>query len=1539
MQHHRLVFAILMVVAVALTAVLYAAGQPSAAQQPLAAAPAIPRDLATPEPTFRSSPVMFIENAGQWPEAAHFQVWGGPAGTMWLAEDGIWITVLEAGQEETSRQGNKELGPAPGWPSEDRADPAPRRGVNIKLSFVGANPDPRIEPFDRLNTNISYFIGNDPDKWRPAVPVWDGVRYQDLYPGVDLELSTDSGAFSWRLIEKSPGVLAQVVATVDGADAISASAYQIRLFTASGDLVLPALGSQRYPPAPGEVEPLLFSLQIADGTAVAVPISPPTSPDLPATAPLSQLVYSSFLGGSQFDKLSAAATVDGVVYATGITWSPDFPTNPGAFDPTHNGSSDAIAIRMAPGGDRLLSATFLGGSGNENYYYRGDDIVVDSDGTIVVAGDTSSANFPTTASAFDRTLGGLADSFIVKLSADGTSLLYATFLGGSSYDGNRRIRLDSSHRVIIGGWTWSFDFPTTPGAFDTIFDGGFSDLFIAKLSADGSFLHFSTFLGGNGEDGLSDLAIAPSGAIHLSGFTASADFPATSGAFDTTYNGGGDAIAAQLTADASQLAYATFLGGSAREVGESLALAADQTIFLTGATSSANFPTSATAFDDDHNGQQDVFLAHLDAAGSTLLASSYFGGSSDDYAFEVAVGSDNILSFLGYTRSRDLPTTLNALDTSYGGDTDSFVAQMLADASTLLYSTYVGGANDELAYTLSPQSDGSLICTGQTSSPDFPVTAPHYDPTYNGNGDGFVLRLRPSPDLPPTHTSTPTSTRTPTRTPTPTPTRTATPTTPATQAPPTATPPLPTPTATPNFPVCTVTVDKIAYPSVARIDGQVGVTLRLTGDCPGEIGAAVDVALVIDRSQSMCGDKLTQAQAAGQAFLDSMAFPPDQASVISFASTALLHTGLTGNRTTAANALYNITCGGFSRIDAGLARAFDEMTGPRRVAGHTPAVILLTDGNPEGAYAADVRTAAQRFHAAGIQLYTVGLGADVNAALLREIATAPDHYYQSPTPEELAAIYTRLAGELRQVPAANINLTDVVGANFTIVPGSFSGAAQPTVDGQTLSWYIPRLEGGSSEVTFAVQPRACGVFPVNQSATVSYDDNRGNRQTLTFPVPTVTIEGCTGDLTDLYTRDNPQDTGVVPSAPPWWNSPDIWVRRADDGGAQHQDPQAGQRNYLYARVLNRGSTTVTNITVTWYYGAAGLGLGWPAGWTALSQTRVIPFIAPGGYAVVSIPWDVPNIAGHFCLRVHIDAAADPLRGTQVAWENNIAQRNLNTVAFASPPTGECRLPSDGPLSDQFSFDVINTLSTSTNVDLIVAASGQLAGLDAWLNPAALSGRWSSLDGLALEADGRLRVLYFPATIYGVRLNPNELRAVTLMVTAPGNNRFTIGIQELVRGALVGGNSYQRTLPPCPVSLPLLLKSRDGPPATCFDVSVSSTQGWQLTPLSLASGQSFTVSYLSGLWSVDWRNFSFVGPEGYPPAEDSQISQGCKYVASVPYATLLGRVGSAGHLVLGRQGTFTSNGSGALQLHINDQERCMADNQGSVTMRVCRAGSE
>lgn len=265
------------------------------------------------------------------------------------------------------------------------------------------------------------------------------------------------------------------------------------------------------------------------------------------------------------------------------------------------------------------------------------------------------------------------------------------------------------------------------------------------------------------------------------------------------------------------------------------------------------------------------------------------------------------------------------------------------------------------------------------------------------------------------------------------------------------------------------------------------------------------------------------------------------------------------------------------------------------------------------------------------------------------------------------------------------------------------------------------------------------------------------------------------------------------------------MRHIADGGTQHQNPQAGQRNTIYARVWNRGTTTVTDIDVSFYFANPALGLGWPSAWQALAPTSHIVSLAPGQSAIVAIPWDVPALAGHWCLLVRISAGADPIRDDRVPWENNIAQRNLHIIEYPQPPAGSCELDDNGLRTDRIAFEVVNTLTTASLVDLRIAVNNLDAGAQVRFEPGALSGRWASLAGLTVEPDGRLLVTQFPAMIYGVQLNPGEDRTVHIEVKAPANSRFTVGLSELVRGNVVGGNSYQRWLPPCPVVMPLILK--------------------------------------------------------------------------------------------------------------------------------------
>ena len=280
---------------------------------------------------------MFIENVGQWDGGARFQVWGGPAGTMWLAEDAIWITVLEA--EETSRQVDRALDPMVGWPNEDQEDSAPRRGVNIKLSFVGANPHPHIETFHRLDTKVSYFYGNDPEQWRPDVPVWGGVRYVGLYPGINLELTNEAGQMAQRLAAQPDTDLTAVQLRVEGADAVAVGGDALRLSTAAGEFALPLLMGNRLQVTSAKVEAngveafeVTAPFVLSKSNRQSVTENRLTPSDNPA-----DLLYGTFLGSSGSDIGHAIAVDDaGNTYVTGETNTSDFPSTPGAFDPTFN---------------------------------------------------------------------------------------------------------------------------------------------------------------------------------------------------------------------------------------------------------------------------------------------------------------------------------------------------------------------------------------------------------------------------------------------------------------------------------------------------------------------------------------------------------------------------------------------------------------------------------------------------------------------------------------------------------------------------------------------------------------------------------------------------------------------------------------------------------------------------------------------------------------------------------------------------------------------------------------------------------------------------------------------------------------------------------------------------------------------------------------------------------------------------------------------------------------------------------------------------
>jgi hypothetical protein len=402
---------------------------------------------------------------------------------------------------------------------------------------------------------------------------------------------------------------------------------------------------------------------------------------------LTSLLSSTFLGGGPGYNYAYSLAIDsgGNVYVAGETASSDFPTTPGAYDTTLNNVSgagiyDAFVSKLDSSLTSLLSSTFLGGGYSEEAY----SLAIDSGGNVYVAGGTASSDFPTTPGAYDTTLNGYSDAFVSKLNSNLTSLLSSTFLGGGPYwDRASSIAIDSGGNVYVAGNTDSFGFPTTPGAYDTTFNSGCGpytiDAFVSKLNSSLTSLLSSTFLGGSCSDYPYFLAIDSGGNVYVAGYTYSADFPTTLGAYDTTFNNVedySDAFVSKLDSSLTSLLSSTFLGGGHYDYAYSLAIDSGGNVYVAGYTYSFDFPTTPGAYDTTLNGNTDAFVSKLDSSLTSLLSSTFLGGSRSDYPFssaiDLAIDSGGNVYVTGSTDSFDFPTTPGAYDNTKNPWTDGY---------------------------------------------------------------------------------------------------------------------------------------------------------------------------------------------------------------------------------------------------------------------------------------------------------------------------------------------------------------------------------------------------------------------------------------------------------------------------------------------------------------------------------------------------------------------------------------------------------------------------------------------------------------------------------------------------------------------------------------------------------------------------------------------------------------------------------------------------------------------------------------------------
>jgi len=564
------------------------------------------------------------------------------------------------------------------------------RSSVVHMKLVGANPAAKGEALEELPGKSNYFIGNDPAKWRTNVPTYAKVRYGNVYSGVDLVYYGNQGQLEHDFLV-APGADPQAIRlSFSGANKLTLDAGgNLLLHTAAGRV-------QLYKP---------FVYQEVNGVRREVS----------ARYVLEGNCRTSFRLGA-YDR-SRTLVIDPVLvystYADAISGL--------AVDAAGNAylvGGDRVK-KLNPSGSALVYSTFLDVT-------DASAIAVDRFGNAYVTGTGPSATFPVTPGAFRTSRG---NAFLARLNPSGNSLVYATYLELGLNGRPAALAVDLSGNAYFAGVTALKAFPATPGAFQVECPSGLC-AFVAKFNSNGSALVYATYF-----DDATDIAVDSSGNAYITGTTGSSSFPTTIGSFRPTLPGGG-VFVTKFSPVGNTLIYSTYLGNG---IGSGIAVDSSGSAYVTGRTSTS-FPT-VNAFQATLRGIANAFVAKLNPAGSALVYSTYLGGNVGESGSRIAVDAAGNAYVTGDSASTTFPTTPDALQLAFGGgNRDSFIAQLSSAGTALLYSTYLGGRNDETPAGIAVDSIGNLYVAGWTNSNNFP-TANALQATPSGSISGYIVKI------------------------------------------------------------------------------------------------------------------------------------------------------------------------------------------------------------------------------------------------------------------------------------------------------------------------------------------------------------------------------------------------------------------------------------------------------------------------------------------------------------------------------------------------------------------------------------------------------------------------------------------------------------------------------------------------------------------------------------------------------------------------------------------------------------------------------
>ena len=615
----------------------------------------------------------------------------------------------------------------------------------VRMELAGANAQAEGVELCELPGKRNYLIGNDSSKWRTNVPTYSQVRYEEVYPGISLTYYGNQGRLEYdflvapgadprqisfkldrrvrphisssgdlelrikggEVIQRKPSVYQEAGGErrlIDSRFVLRGkrqAAFEVGPYDRTKPLVIdPTLVYSTYLGGSGDDLGSSIAVDSSNNVYVAGTAGstnfPTRGPAFANNAGLSdifvtkidgsggQILYSTYIGGSGLDRGDGIAVdSSGKAYVVGRVDSSsiNFPTTAGAFATTYRGGDfDGVLFKLNAQGDNLVYSTYVGGEENDST----EGVAVDASGNAYVTGGTKSLSFPTTVSAFQGASAGDTDAYLLKFNASGTGLLYGTMLGGNGTDRGSGVAIDSSGKAYVDGFTGSQDFPTV-NAFQNSSGGGF-DAFVAKIDTNASgaaSLSFCTYLGGTGDDKAYGIAIDSGGNnVYLTGQTASNNFPLLNPA-QTSPGGSFDGFIAKVSSAGANV-YTTYLGGSGDDRAAGIAVNSSGAAYVTGFTSSTNFPT-VTPLQIANGGGFDAFVAKLNPAGSALLYSTYLGGSANENTSVVtatnpiALDSSSNAYVTGFTASTNFPTA-SALQPTKGGGQDTFIAK-ISDAT------------------------------------------------------------------------------------------------------------------------------------------------------------------------------------------------------------------------------------------------------------------------------------------------------------------------------------------------------------------------------------------------------------------------------------------------------------------------------------------------------------------------------------------------------------------------------------------------------------------------------------------------------------------------------------------------------------------------------------------------------------------------------------------------------------------------------------------------------------------------------------------